>query len=185
MLEDKSRWNKKYLEENPMPVEVSKIVEKYVNHANIGQALDVACGTGRNTHFLADLGFLVDAVDISDYALSKVKKSSTITKIDSDLDKYNIAPGKYDLIVNTNYLSRRLMSQIKDGLKSGGVLIFETFILAHGDFQHETMNLDYLLRKNELLHSFIGLDVIYYEEKIDTNLKGERVKIASIVAKKL
>jgi hypothetical protein len=57
-------------------------------------------------------------------------------------------------------------------------------MLAHGDFKIPTMNLDYLLRRNELLHSFIGLDIIYYEERIDTNKNGDRVKIASIVAKK-
>ena len=183
MIEDKQRWNKKYLE-NPMPQAVSPIVEKYIEHVNVGQAIDIACGTGRNTHYLSDLGFIVDAIDISDYALDKVKNSSTINKIDTDLDKYNLTPNKYDLIVNVNYLNRRLVSQMKDALRSGGVIIFETFIIAHGDFKHPTMNLDYLLRKNELLHSFIGLDVLYYEEKIDTNLKGERVKIASLVAKK-
>lgn len=183
MLEDKERWNKKF-QEYPMPDNVTPIVEKYIDNANVGEALDVACGTGRNTHFLALKGFKVDAVDISDFALSKVKNKSTINKIDTDLDKYNIMPNKYDVIVNTNYLNRRLTSQMKDGLKSGGLIIFETFILAHGEFMHETMNLDYLLRKNELLHSFIGLDVIYYEERIDTNLRGERIKLASIVAKK-
>lgn len=183
MQEDKQRWNERYLD-NPMPQRVSPLVEKYISHVKVGQAIDVACGTGRNTHFLADLGFLVDAVDISDYALDKVKSSSTIAKIDTDLDKYNLAPDRYDLIVNINYLNRRLVSQMKDALCSGGVLMFETFIVAHGDFNLPTTNLDYLLRKNELLHSFIGLDIIYYEEKIETNLRGERVKIASLVAKK-
>jgi len=183
MIEDKKRWNERYLD-NPMHTIVSPLVEKYISHANVGQALDVACGTGRNTHFLADLGYCVDAVDISDYALSKVKKSATINKIDADLDKYNLTPNKYDLIVNINFLNRRLVSQMKEALHVGGVVIFETFIVAHGDFQMPTTNLDYLLRKNELLHSFIGLDIIYYEEKIDTNLKGERIKTASIVAKK-
>ncbi|MBU0720111.1 methyltransferase domain-containing protein [bacterium] len=184
MVEDKERWNKRFVE-FPMPEGVSAIVEKYVVNAAVGQALDLACGTGRNTHYLADKGFLVDAVDISDYALERVKNSSTITKIDADLDKYNITPNKYDLIVNINYLNRRLVSQMKDALKNGGVLIFETFIVAHGDYKHETMNLDYLLRKNELLHSFIGLDVVYYEERDDINLRGEKVKIASLVAKKI
>lgn len=184
MLEDKQRWNERYLD-NPMPQTVSPLVEKYIEHVNIGQAIDVACGTGRNTHYLADLGFLVDAIDISDYALDRVKESSTINKIDADLDKYNLTPNKYDLIVNVNYLNRRLVSQMKDALKSGGVVIFETFIVAHGDFNLPTTNLDYLLRKNELLHSFIGLDVIYYEEKIDVNLRGEKIKVASIVAKKV
>ncbi len=183
MHEDKERWNERYLD-NPMPDYVTPVIEKYIAHANVGQALDIACGTGRNTHFLAEKGFDVDAVDISDYALKRIKKSPTINKIDADLDKYNIAPNKYDLIVNINYLNRRLVSQMKDGLKQGGVIIFETFIIAHGDFKIPTMNLDYLLRKNELLHSFIGLDIVYYEEYIDTNLKGERVKMASLVAKK-
>jgi SAM-dependent methyltransferase len=183
MLEDKQRWNEKY-KENNMPNTVSPIIQKYISTAKIGQAIDIACGNGRNTHFLADLGFVVDAVDISDYALSKVRNSATIQKTETDLDKYNLTPNKYDLIVNINYLNRRLVSQMKDALKSGGVVIFETFMIAHGEFQLPTTNLDYLLRKNELLHSFIGLDVIYYEERIDTNLKGERVKVASIVAQK-
>ncbi|MBA3026731.1 MAG: methyltransferase domain-containing protein [Sulfurimonas sp.] len=183
MLEDKEKWNKKYLE-FPMPEGTSKILEKYVDNAKVGQAIDIACGTGRNAHFLADKGFLVDAVDFSDYALERVRKSSTIKKIEADLDKYNIAPKKYDLIVNINYLNRRLVSQMKDALKENGIIVFETFIVAHGDYGHETMNLDYLLRKNELLHSFIGLDIIYYEERDDVNLRGEKVRIASLVAKK-
>jgi len=183
MLEDKKKWNEKY-SQNEEQGEVSAIVEKYIGHANIGIALDVACGTGRNTDFLAKKGFEVDAVDISNVALEKVSKLPTINKIEADLDKYNIAPNKYDLIVNVNYLNRRIVSQMKDGLKKDGVVIFETYLLAHGDFKIPTMNLDYLLRKNELLHSFIALEVIYYEERIDVNSNGERVKIASIVAKK-
>ncbi len=183
MIEDKQRWNEKYLEK-PKKENVSALVEKYIEHVNVGQAIDIACGTGRNTHFLDSKGFDVDAVDISDVALQEIKKTPSINKIEIDLDKYNITPKKYDLIVNINYLNRRLVSQMKDGLKEGGVIIFETFLLAHGEFKIPTMNLDYLLRKNELLHAFIGLDIIYYEERIDTNLNGDRVKIASIVAKK-
>lgn len=184
MQDDKQRWNERYLE-NPMPETVSPLLERYIGHAKVGQAIDVACGTGRNTHYLAEKGFTVDAVDISDHALKSVKNSSMIKKVDADLDKYNLTPNKYDLIVNINYLNRRLVSQMKDALKSGGLLIFETFIVAHGDFNMPTMNLDFLLRKNELLHSFIGLEVIYYEEKIDVNIKGERTKVASLVAKKV
>ncbi|MCK9491204.1 MAG: methyltransferase domain-containing protein [Sulfurimonas sp.] len=183
MLEDKKRWNEKYSQKEAQE-NVSLILEEYVSHANVGIALDVACGTGRNTNFLAQKGFEVDAVDISNVALDKIAKRPTINKIEADLDKYNITPNKYDLIVNVNYLNRRIVSQMKDGLKKGGVIIFETYLLAHGDFKIPTMNLDYLLRKNELLHSFIALDVIYYEERIDVNPNGERVKIASIVAKK-
>ncbi len=167
-----------------MTKNVSHTIEKYIDQAKSGYALDIACGSGANSNFLHERGFEIDAVDTSSNTFTQIKKSPTINTIATDLNKYHITPNKYDLIVNINYLNRRLVSQMKDGLKSGGILIFESYMIAHGDFKIPTMDLDLLLRKNELLHSFIGLDVIYYEERIDTNDKGDRVKVASIVAKK-
>ena len=183
MTTDKERWNKRHVEK-PMRKNIEPIVEKYINVAKVGNALDLACGIGRNTHCLADKGFLVDAVDISDYALGEVKNMATIKKIETDLDTYNLELNKYDLIINVNYLNRRLFPQIKEALKSGGILIFETFIVAHGDFT-QPMNPEFLLRKNELLHAFIGLEIIYYEEKDDINLRGEKTRVASLVARKV
>lgn len=182
MITDKERWNRRHVEK-PMRKNIEPLVEKYVDLAKVGNALDLACGIGRNTHFLAEKGFLVDAVDISDYALNEVKNMATIKKIETDLDSYNLEFNKYDLIVNVNYLNRRLFPQMKEALKSGGVLIYETFIIAHGDFD-QPKNAEFLLRKNELLHTFIGLDIIYYEEKDEINLRGEKTRVASLVAKK-
>ena len=182
MLEDKERWNKRHVEK-PMRHNVEPIIEKYHSLANIGEALDIACGVGRNTHYLAAKGFSIDAVDISDYALNEIKSDAKIKKIETDLDSYNLELNKYDLIININYLSRRLFPQIKEALKKGGVLIFETFIVAHGDFAQPS-NTEFLLQKNELLHAFIGLDIVYYEEKNDINLRGEKTRVASLVARK-
>jgi len=182
MIEDKERWNKRHVEK-PMRHHIEPILEKYIDEAKVGKALDIACGVGRNTHFLAQRGFSVDAVDLSDYALSQVKDDEKIKKIEVDLDTYNLEKNRYDLIVNINYLNRRLLPQMKEALKSGGVLVFETFIIAHGDFT-QPKNQEYLLRCNELLHAFIGLEVIYYEEKFDVNLRGEKTRVASLVARK-
>lgn len=145
MIEDKERWNKRHVDK-PMRTHVEPVLEKYLSHVNIGKALDIACGVGRNTHFLAEKGFVVDAVDLSDYALSQVHESENINKIEVDLDTYNLQPNQYDLVVNINYLSRRLFPQIKEALKSGGVVVFETFIVAHGDFEQPS-NPEYLLKK--------------------------------------
>ena len=183
MIEDKQRWNKRHIEK-PMLHQVAKIVEKYIQEACVGKALDIACGTGRNTHFLEELGFEVDAVDLSDYALSQIKNTQNIKKIETDLDTYNLEKNKYTLIVNCNYLNRRLMAQIIEALKAGGVIIFETFIVAHDTPEQGSMNPDYLLKKNELLDVFRSLDIIYYEERNDVNLRGEKNKIASLVARK-
>ena len=183
MIEDKERWNIRHVSK-PMKHTVSPILENYVKHAKVGHALDLACGTGRNTHFLEELGFSVDAVDLSDYALSQIRDSKKIEKIEVDLDSYNLEKNSYDLILNTNYLNRRLMAQMIEALKDDGLLIFETFIEAHDKPEQGSMNPDYLLEKNELLKAFIDLDIIFYEEKDGVNLRGEQNKTASLVAKK-
>ena len=183
MIEDKERWNIRHVEK-PMKHTVSPIVQNYVQHAKVGNALDLACGTGRNTHFLEDLGFSIDAVDLSDYALSRIKDLPTIKKIEVDLDSYDLEKNSYDLILNTNYLNRRLMAQMIDALKDGGLIIFETFIEAHEKPEQGSMNPDYLLEKNELLKAFIDLDIIFYEEKDGVNMRGEKNRSASLVAKK-
>lgn len=182
MISDKERWNRRHVEK-PMRHNVEPIVEKYISLANVGEALDIACGIGRNIHFLASKGFSVDAVDISDYALSEIKNDEKIKKIETDLDSYNLECDKYDLVININYLSRRLFPQIKEALKQDGLLIFETFIVAHGDFA-QPANPEFLLRKNELLHAFIGLEIIFYEERDTINLRGEKTRVASLVAKR-
>ena len=183
MYEDKARWNERHVSK-PMRHEVTAILKKYVAHAPIGKALDLACGTGRNTHFLEKLGFCVDAVDLSDYALSQIKDTPNIIKIETDLDSYDLKTNSYDLILNCNYLNRRLMAQMIDSLKEGGLIIFETFIEAHEKQEQGSMNPDYLLKKNELLKAFSNLDVLYYEEVNGVNLRGEKNKTASLVAKK-
>ena len=76
------------------------------------------------------------------------------------------------------------MRQMIDALKEDGLIIFETFIQAHEKPEQGSMNPDYLLEKNELLKAFCNLDIIYYEEKDGVNLRGEKNKTASLVAKK-
>jgi hypothetical protein len=71
-----------------------------------------------------------------------------------------------------------------DALKKGGVVIFETFIQAHDIPEKGSMNPEYLLNTNELLRSFVELDIIYYEEKDIVNLRGEDARLATLVAKK-
>ena len=182
MIEDKERWNLRH-QQRPLSNATASILKNYLHLAKVGKALDIACGTGRNTHYLDEMGFHVDALDLSDYALSKLRVSENINPIEADLDVYNLEKNQYDLIINMNYLNRRHFPQIKEALKSGGVLIFETFIVAHGNFENPS-NPEYLLRKNELLHAFIGLDIVYYEERYDKNSRDEEVYIASLVARK-
>lgn len=184
MVEDKQRWNKKYTQA-PMPTAPIVALSSFVDQIAQGsKALDIACGKGRHTHFLASKGIYVDAVDYSDVALNALDKSDYINCIDEDLDHYCIKRASYDLVVCTNFLSRRLFPFIKESLKKDGLLIFETFMECDHKDAHQPTNTDFLLRSNELLHAFLGLTVLFYEEKQSVNLHGEVVKTATLVAQK-
>jgi tellurite methyltransferase len=153
---DREKWNSKYLK-NKGNSEPSEVLERYISLASHGNALDLACGNGRNSRFLAQKGFQVDAVDISNIAIDYLAgKDSRINAICQDIDTWQILPDRYQIIINIRFMDRRLFSMIEKGLKPGGVLIFESFI----DKEKE-----YCLEPNELLHAFESCHVVYYEEK--------------------
>jgi tellurite methyltransferase len=189
MEKDRIKWNKKHLEssESDKP---SNIVMDFCRMAKNKRALDIACGTGRNTIFLAQQGFTVDAVDISQVGLKKLTgKNLSIRPVCADLDHFDIAPHHYDLIINIRYLNRRLFPYIKEGLVSGGVLIFESFMdnpskdKNGSNKDHQPSCRDYLFRENELLHGFLSLTVKYYRE-FKAQETGLSPWMASLVALK-
>jgi SAM-dependent methyltransferase len=136
--------------------------------------LDIASGNGRNSIFLAENGFIVDAVDISTVATKHLAgKNPNLNVICTDLDTWPIPHNRYQLIVNIRFLDRRLFPMIKDGLRPGGVLIFESFMDGEKD--------RYCLQPNELLRAFQSWRIIYYEEK-KTAGSEKFDQIASLVA---
>jgi len=184
MRQDRVKWNEKYQSQN-YPVEPSVIVEKYFRLAGGKNALDIAAGNGRNALFLARQGFRVDAVDISDRGLARFAgKHSDIHPICADLDEFDIPAGRYDLIINIKYLNRRLFPYIHEGLTSGGILIFQTFLESPGPVKGQPGCRDYLLRQNELLHAFLSLKIMRYAEAEETH-HNETAWMASLVGMKI
>lgn len=154
--QDREKWNLKYLK-NRKNSDPSEILEKYIFLASRGNALDLACGNGRNSRFLAQKGFQVDAVDISNIAINNLAgQDPRINAICQDIDTWQIPQDRYQIIINIRFMDRRLFPMIQKGLKPGGILIFESFI----DKKKE-----YCLTPNELLKAFESFHVVYYEEK--------------------
>lgn len=154
---DRKKWDVRYLD-SPGSTEPSAVLERFWRLAPCGRALDIACGNGRNSLFLAQKGFTVDAVDVSTVATGRLAgKDPRITVICRDLDTWQIPVGRYDLIVKVRFLDRRLFPMIRAGLKPQGVLIVESF--AGG--QREA----YCLKPNELLRAFHAFQIVFYEEK--------------------
>ena len=183
MISDRIKWNEKYRRQGypDTPVDV---IKEFCGLAPGRRALDLAAGTGRHALFLAEQGFQVDAVDISDEGLGRFAgRHPGVRVICADLDRFDIPRDRYDLIVDVLYLNRRLFPQIREGLVPGGVLIFETLAASPGGAGDEGHCRDFLLRENELLHAFLSLKVVYYREEVRSGAEGPR-RLASLVGVK-
>lgn len=97
-------------------------------------ALDLACGSGRDALFLAQLGFPVIAIDHKPDALLRLQTSAAALdlRIDSrcqDLEAadFQLPAQAFVLISVARYLHRPLLPVLADALVPGGWLVYETF----------------------------------------------------------
>lgn len=174
METDRLKWNQRfsseesYLGDRPSPFLVKEI-ELIKGLVPGTTALDMACGEGRNSIFLALQGFRVTALDISDVGIAKGKKRAEEIGVpidfrQVDLDGYRITE-KFDLIINFNFLLRALIPEEVKALTPGGLLVFDTIL--ESPQLLASHNPAYLLRHKELGRIFKGFDgEILHDEEI-------------------
>lgn len=150
-----------------------------------GRALDIAAGEGRNAVYLAQLGLDVDAVDISEVGLKKAEtlarqRGVSINTVVADLEDYSLGTNQYDVIVDFYYLQRDLIPQMKQALKPGGVVLFETYTVEFLTMpEGKGFRREYLLERGELRKMFEEFTILHYAER-----KGSDKAIAQLVARK-
>jgi len=186
---DRTKWNRKYhekptlLEERPP----SPLLERFYHLAPGEKAIDLACGGGRHTLFLAKHGFSVDAADISSVALAEVGEKATgldVKLIEVDLDTFTPEAEKYDLVIKSNYLDRELIKRTAEGLKKGALFIIETY-MEHPENEKKDSNPDFLLKANELKEIFSeDFDILAYEEFWNESYELFKMRKQGIVASK-
>ncbi len=186
-VDDAKRWNKKYQNNKipDVPIELLKEYAQKVNDkkANRGNALDIACGMGRHSKYLADLGFKVDALDISSVAINSLKDLKNIEAKEVDFDEYSLEKEKYDLIICVYFLERSLFENMIDALKPNGILIMETFV-QDDENEREPSNPDFLLKKGELEEVFSKrCKILHSKEYTSKDYRGFKSRKAQIVAK--
>lgn len=131
-----------------------------------GAVLDVACGSGRHSQLLSQLGFEVEAVDRAPELFPAPPPNVTLRGADIEEGPWPYAGRRFDGVVVTNYLHRPLLPVLTDSLERGGVLIYETFAVGNERFGKPS-NPAYLLRPGELLDAVRGkLKVIAYEDLV-------------------
>ncbi len=153
---------------------VSPWVERWAPLAPSGKVLDLACGMGRHSHYLASLGHSVLAVDRDASALIHAAGEGIVT-LHADLEDEDavhssqlakiLRPGQFSTIVVTNYLHRPLMAALLASLSDDGMLIYETFAIGNEAYGKPS-NPAFLLQPGELrvLAEAAGLRVLGFED---------------------
>jgi tellurite methyltransferase len=185
--QDRLFWNKRYdTETYILGKEPVEFLKEYINILPRGKALDIAMGEGRNAVFLAKNGFEVDGCDVSEIAVKKTlelakENNVRVNAFVADLEIYKLPKDTYDVVACFYYLQRSLIPQIKEALKPGGMVIYETYTIENWERGFEgPKNRDYLLKTNELLDLFKDLTIIYYRELVLDDKKA----VASLIARK-
>jgi SAM-dependent methyltransferase len=131
-----------------------------------GEVLDLACGSGRHSRYLARLGFEVLAVDRDPSLFPDPPAGVTLAGADLESGPWPFPGRAFDAIVVANYLHRPLLPLLVSSLEPGGVLVYETFARGNERFGKPS-NPDFLLRPGELLEAVRGrLRVVAYEDVV-------------------
>jgi len=132
------------------------------------RALDIACGEGRNSIFLAGQGFRVTGIDISEVGLAKAACRAAAEGVEvefvrADLERFRPA-GRYDLVINFNFLLRQLIPLEVGLLSPGGIILFDSILATPA--MPPPSNPDFYLQPGELFSLFSPYDgeILFHEE---------------------
>lgn len=143
------------------------------------RALDIACGEGRNSIFLAGQGFSVVGLDVSTAGLEKARRWMEREGLHIDLRMANLEEyefsEQFDLIINFNFLLRDLIPKSVAALAPGGVMVFDT--LLDSPYVPSTHKKEHLLQPGELVSTFQGFTgtILLPEEKLHDQIPTARL----------
>lgn len=192
--EERIRWDEKYASGAYADRKhATPLLEDWVSERPPGRALDVACGAGRNSLYLAASGWRVEGADISASGLARAREDAEargvdVTWIEADLDERpdeTLPEGPYDLIVVVRYVNRRLYPHLLRRLRPGGVIVYEQHLASDEDVIGPKTPA-FRLRPNELLREVLaaagdGGRLLYYREGIVIDPDGRRAALAQLV----
>ena len=129
-----------------------------------GYALDLACGRGRHSILLSNYGYNVLSVDIDGHKLNcfygKLIKKKVIDV--ENINNWPLEKKKFNAIIVTNFLNRKIFPSIIGSIKKKGYLIYETFSEGQQKIGRPT-NPKYILKPRELIRLSNKMQLLAYE----------------------
>jgi tellurite methyltransferase len=184
-MDERERWNARYTAGVDKEIEAPyPFLREHVALLPRGRGLELAMGEGQNAIFLAEQGYAVTAIDISEVAVERARRSVQLAGIAIEVQRMDLGAATlpteaYAVVACLYYLQRDLLPQIVNALKPGRMVIYETFTRGQARYGHPT-NPAYLLQANQSLEAFGELRV-----RVDRELLVEGLKaVASLVGAK-
>ncbi|HYL93510.1 MAG TPA: methyltransferase domain-containing protein [Alphaproteobacteria bacterium] len=196
-LSDRTHWDARYTQNPESWTEPDDFLvsayDEFLAKLTPGRALDLAGGAGRNAVFLAQRGWQVKLVDISEVGLGLAReKASSIdrdaqapshAKINSLLTTEivdlhattDLGTSQYDLITVFYFLRRELFPALVRALKPGGWLIYRTYTIDRLNVPGGPRDPKFLLQPKELLNVFASLKILRYRETQEGKAAAELV----------
>lgn len=166
------KWNEKHKEQLNQIKEpkANQRLEALSSYLTGGNALDIACGLGGNSLFLAKMNYQVQAIDISDIAINYIQEQAAIRKLEifpqkcdlTEINKLDGSNDSFNIAVMTYYLDRDLFPIVKRIIKEHGYFFMETYFQSPQNNQN--ISNKYKLMPQELLNEFRDWKILYFEE---------------------
>ncbi|MFN0138190.1 MAG: methyltransferase domain-containing protein [Phycisphaerae bacterium] len=165
-------------------------LETCVNGLTPGRALDLACGSGRESAYLAALGWDVLGVDVLPDALDQARALASryvpagrVRLERRDLEAEPLAfDERFDLMIGFRYLHRALFPLLPNWLTPTGRVIYETFTTLHRERHGKPSRDAYLLQPGELRTLLSTWQIERYEEGWINDAHTARVMARRVVA---
>lgn len=169
---ERTEWDRRYTEGEYRPrTWPSPFLEEWIDRFPPGRALDLACGAGRNALRLAEAGYRVEGVDISQAAIEMARREGNrrgleVTWRVVDLDAADFTRSSYDVITVIRYVNRRQWPRLIEALAPNGWLLIEHHLQTTAEVDGPK-SLEFRLAPQELLEAFDSLRIVYYEEALE------------------
>jgi SAM-dependent methyltransferase len=155
-----AKWNDRYRQGHDDLFEPLPFVVDTVSPLAPGRALDISCGPGRHSVWLAERGWDVTAIDGSNVAIDLLRaRGLPIRTSVADLEApgFRLPGSEYDLVLDTFFLHRPLFEQIGGALRAGGIALFAFHL--QGSFAINQPELDSLFPNWRRVHYVIHNEV--------------------------